>query len=119
MSDPRHDCPSCDQRIHPLDLSDLHRGRKLNCAYCASGLRATIAWWALLPPTIGLGLVLFQLGNLLGLSYWAAWALTVLGSWLATLVQFGLMIEGAPWVRLTARDKPWNVRGSMSALWRR
>lgn len=118
MSNPRHDCPNCQHRIHPLELSDLYRGRRLNCARCGRGLSAAIAWWAVLPVGTGLAVALAHLGNLLGLAYWAAFVLTVLLTWLATLVQFGLVIEGAPWVRLTARDKPWKARGSMSALWR-
>lgn len=118
MSDPRHDCPSCQHRIHPLDLSDLHRGRKLDCAQCGNGLRMTVAWWAALPVGTGLALVLAHLGSLLGLAYWSALMVTVLLTWLATLVQFGLMIEQAPWVRLIARDKSWKERGFKLASWR-
>jgi len=108
MPDRPRDCPNCQQRIHPLELSDLYRGRRLNCLHCGRGLSATVAWWAAVPIGMLAWWALISLSDAMAGSFWAGMLLGMGFAWLAAfLVRAGLVIEGAPWVRLSARETAW------------
>lgn len=108
MSDPRRDCPTCQQRIHPLDLSDLYRGRKVNCAHCGRGLSVRPVWWAAAPVSLLAYWALFSLADAIGGPFWLGPLLGGLSAVPVTaLIRYGLVIEDAPWVRLAVNDKAW------------
>ncbi len=119
VSDSSRDCPNCGTRIHPLDLSDLYRGRLLNCSHCGQGLSAQVTGWASGP--VG-GLVWLGLISVVEAIDGPFWVGVVLGGALASLavvvVRVALRFEGAPWVRLTARKQPWkpHERSGVSSL---
>lgn len=98
----RRHCPNCQRRIHPLDLSDLHRGRKVECAYCHSELRAQTAGGT--GSLVGTGVALLPMAQdilFAGVTtlYALLFAATVL--FIIWLAPPGL-IGGAPWVRIAA-----------------
>jgi len=108
MPDHRRDCPNCQQRVHPLELSDLYRGRRLNCLHCGRGLSAEVAWWAALPIGMLAWWMMVSLGGALEAPFWVGVLLGMVFAWMAAfLVRAGLVIEGAPWVSLSAREKAW------------
>lgn len=113
MTDQRRHCPNCHARIHPLELSDLFRGRRLNCSSCGRGLSAGVAWWAAVPLGAVFAGVLFYFAERVEGPFWLGIALGAAMTWILTwLIQSGLLIEGAPWVTMSARDKPWPSRRS-------
>ncbi|NBD94878.1 MAG: hypothetical protein GVY11_00160 [Gammaproteobacteria bacterium] len=102
MESPKR-CPNCKTSIHPLDLSDLYRGRKLDCPACGFELRAsTTGAWATAAALLA--------GAWPGLSSWLLQgevliAQLVLLAAIAALVSFAPpgLIEGAPWVGIKAQ----------------
>ncbi|NBB91849.1 MAG: hypothetical protein GVY32_01620 [Gammaproteobacteria bacterium] len=100
MTETRDHCPECDQKLHPQELATLLRGRKQDCWYCSTTLKARskfnleqigqtgIAGWALVET--------FLTGG--DTSYWtlvAAGAIVVL----VRALPPGLM-HGPHWVRI-------------------
>ncbi len=117
MPSPVRDCPNCHTRVHPLDLSDLHRGRRINCAHCGRGLSVSAAWWAMLPVGALAWWGLLQISLATELPFWLETFGAAVTVWLVTvLVRQGLVIEGAPWVSLTARDAPWDAGRSVFGI---
>ncbi|MGY6553338.1 MAG: hypothetical protein ACXIUM_02330 [Wenzhouxiangella sp.] len=113
MPDPGRDCPNCHQRIHPLDLSDLYRGRKINCAHCGNGLSVRVAWWVTVPLGLLVWWGLFRVGVAIEMPVWLESLMAgLLASLAALIIRYGLVIERAPWVRLSARETPWKSRRS-------
>lgn len=65
-------------------------------------------WWAVLPVAALAWWGLLQISLATELPFWVETFVAGFTVWLVTvLVQRGLVIEGAPWVKLTARETPW------------
>ena len=97
-------CPNCKARLHPQDVDELFRGRKLTCPACGFELRATA------------NRVATVIGSLLlaGLPWLLPW-LVVKGNFWLPLVLMALisalawasppgLIAGAPWVLIRAKE---------------
>jgi len=95
-------CANCRTRLHPLEASDLYRGKKLNCHVCGYQLRAvaTGAWASVAAVLVGIVPLLsswvFQLDGFV-----VELLIVVVAGALAWLAPPGL-ITGAPWVRIKA-----------------
>jgi len=107
-------CTNCRTRLHPLEVSDLHRGKKLDCHVCGYQLRAvaTGAWASVTAVLVGMlpwlsSWVLRQDGFIAEMLIIIAIAA---GAWLAPP---GL-IAGAPWVRIKAEEP---ARGGIKLHW--
>ena len=104
-------CEHCETRIHPLDLSDLHRGHKLRCHACGAKLQAVSATGAGLIAAV-FALVPMLQGSLFPDAGWAG-QLILAGTiaLIAWLAPPGL-VAGAPWVRIKATGPPsaWQRR---------
>lgn len=75
------------------------------------------AWWAVLPVGALAWWALVQLSMGTTLPFWLETFLAGFTVWLVTvLVRRGLLIEGAPWVRLTAKDSPWKPARSVLGI---
>jgi len=98
-------CTNCFTRLHPMEVSELYRGEKLECHVCGYRLRAaaTGAWTAVGAVAVGLGpwlsSILFQHEGFVAELLMAVAVATIV--WLAPP---GL-IAGAPWVSIRA-DMP-------------
>ena len=65
-------------------------------------------WWAAVPVGMLGWWGLFQLSLAMDFPLWLESVLAgVFASMTTLLVRHVLVIEGAPWVRLAAREKPW------------
>lgn len=91
-----------------MDLSDLYRGRLLNCSDCGQGLSAQVTGWASGPIGVLVWWGLISVVEAIDGPFWLG---VVLGGLLASLavvvVRVALRFEGAPWVQLSARKEPW------------
>ncbi|MFO7762304.1 MAG: hypothetical protein R6V61_01060 [Wenzhouxiangellaceae bacterium] len=99
----RHEaCANCHTRLHPLEVSELYRGNKLDCHVCGYRLKAVVtgAWTAMGAVALGLGSWLsstfFQHDGFVAELLIAVAVATIV--WLAPP---GL-IAGAPWVSIKA-----------------
>jgi hypothetical protein len=98
-------CPNCAARIHPLDLSDLYRGRKCDCHVCGHELRAaaTGAWASVAALLAGtwpwLTSWLFP-----GVSYLGGILLLAVAAVIVWAAPPGL-VAGARWVSIKAKEK--------------
>ena len=104
-------CPNCAARIHPMDLSDLHRGKKCDCHVCGHELRAaaTGAWASVAALMAGawpwLTSWLFPSDSYIGGMLLLAMVAVIV--WAAPP---GL-VAGAPWVSIKAKEpKPMGVK---------
>ncbi len=95
-------CTNCLTRLHPLEVSELYRGEKLDCQVCGYRLKAvaTGAWTTLAAVLAAFGpwlsSRLFQHD-----SFVAEILIVVLVAGLVWLAPPGL-IAGAPWVSIKA-----------------
>ena len=98
-------CTNCHTRLHPLEVSELYHGKKLDCYVCGYRLKAvaTCAWTTVAAVLAGaapwLTSRLFQHD-----SFVAEILIVVLVAGLVWLAPPGL-IAGAPWVSIKA-DPP-------------
>lgn len=98
-------CTNCHTRLHPLEVSELYHGKKLDCYVCGYRLKAvaTGAWTTVAAVLAGfapwLSSMLFQHD-----SFVADILIVVLVAGLVWLAPPGL-IAGAPWVSIKA-DRP-------------
>jgi hypothetical protein len=95
-------CTNCLTRLHPLEVSELYRGGKLDCHVCGYRLKAVAAgaWATVTAVLVGFGPWL--LSRLLHHESYFAEVLIVVGvAALVWLAPPGL-IAGAPWVRIKA-----------------
>ena len=110
-------CANCHTRLHPLEVSELHRGKKLDCHVCGYRLKAvaTGAWAAVGAVVVGLGpwlsSALFQHDGFV-----AELLILFAVATIAWLAPPGL-IAGAPWVSIKAeRPKLLGVRQRLADL---
>lgn len=95
-------CANCHTRLHPLEVSELYRGEKLDCHVCGYRLKAvaTGAWAAVGAVAVGLApwltSALFQHDGFV-----AELLLVLVVATIAWLAPPGL-IAGAPWVSIKA-----------------
>ena len=95
-------CTNCHTRLHPLEVSELYRGEKLDCHVCGYRLKAvaTGAWTAVAAVMAGSGpwlsSLLFQHD-----SFVAEILIVIAVAALVWLAPPGL-IAGAPWVSIKA-----------------
>ncbi|MEX2498809.1 MAG: hypothetical protein WD397_08030 [Wenzhouxiangellaceae bacterium] len=95
-------CPNCLTRLHPLEVSDLYRGRKLDCHVCGYRLKAVATGaWATVAAVLA-GFVPWLLSRLLQHeSFFAEILIVAAAATLVWLAPPGL-IAGAPWVSIKA-----------------
>lgn len=118
-------CSHCDTRIHPLDLSDLHRGRKLDCYHCGAELKAQTRGGVATVAAVIIGGAVFLQDLIMPdsglIGHFGMAALLVL---IARVTPPGL-VAGAPWVEIKATaaetDAAWRgeARQRIKALRRK
>lgn len=106
-------CSQCDTRIHPLDVSELHRGRTLKCHHCGAELKAqtrggvTVVAGLVIGRAVILQSLVMPGSGLVGQFGMAALLLLV-----SKITPPGL-VAGAPWVEIRATaaetDAAWRV----------
>lgn len=98
-------CANCNTRLHPLDVSELYRGEKLDCHVCGYRLKAVATGaWATVATVLAVAAPwvlsrLFRQDGFIG-----ELLIVVLAAGLVWLAPPGL-VAGAPWVRIKA-DSP-------------
>ena len=110
-------CANCHTRLHPLEVSELYRGEKLDCHVCGYRLKAvaTGAWAAVGAVAVGLGpwlsSALFQHDGFV-----AEILIVFAVATIAWLAPPGL-VAGAPWVGIKAeRPKFMGVKRRLEDL---
>ncbi|MCC5865396.1 MAG: hypothetical protein JJU31_09785 [Wenzhouxiangella sp.] len=99
-------CPNCQTHLHPQDLDDLYRGRKLTCQGCGFELRASAnRAAAVIGGLLIAGLPWLLPWLLLDGRYWVPVVLAMLAAALVSAFPPGL-IAGAPWVVIRAEEPP-------------
>lgn len=74
-------------------------------------------WWAVVPLAAFAFLAWIRLTMLLDVPFWLETALAGTAAFLFTgLVRYALVIEGAPWVSLTASEEPWEPGRSVFGI---
>lgn len=104
MTETRDHCPECGHKLHPQELEKLFRGKKLDCWYCGSALKARAKGHLSMITQTVVGLVpLFD--TLLAESppLWNGYAFAGLIILAIHVLPPGL-VHGAPWVRIVAKN---------------
>lgn len=100
----RDHCPRCNTRLHPQDVADLFRGRKLDCSSCGASLEARVFESVQWSFGLGLGLAAMAYGWISDHPYrWLPLSVLGLLPFVLHLLPPGL-IAGAPWVRIVCKD---------------
>jgi len=100
MTEARDHCPDCGNKLHPQELEILFRGKKLDCWYCNTPLKAQAKGY-LSMVTQGLVGAVPLFDTFVGNSTPSWWGYAFAGVIIAAIhVLPPGLVQGAPWVRI-------------------